>query len=73
MGPWTHGAWAAATWDKYAGYTFGSNTADYFKDIETRFFNYYLKDKGGFNQAEASILKQDPINGGHMKAGLHAM
>ncbi|MCE7862207.1 MAG: CocE/NonD family hydrolase [Bacteroidetes bacterium CHB5] len=57
MGPWTHGAWAAATWDKYAGYTFGSNTADYFKDIETRFFNYYLKDKGSFNQAEASIFE----------------
>ena len=58
MGPWTHGAWASNEWTKFATHEFGSNTSKYFQDsLETMFFNYYLKDKGNFNVAEASIFE----------------
>ncbi len=58
MGPWTHGAWAGANWNKFATYDFGSNTSKYYQDsLETQFFNYYLKDKGNFNAAEATVFE----------------
>ncbi len=58
MGPWTHGAWAGRVWDKFATYHFGSNINQYFQDsLETKFFNYYLKDKANFNASEATIFE----------------
>jgi len=58
MGPWTHGSWAGSDWSRFANQEFGSNTSKYFQDsIETTFFNYYLKDKGSFNAAEATIFE----------------
>ncbi len=58
MGPWTHGAWASEEWTKFATHEFGSNSSKYFQDsLETKFFNYYLKDKGNFNAAEATIFE----------------
>lgn len=57
MGPWTHGAWARPEWSKFGPLSFGQNTAKYFRDnLETRFFNYYLKDKGDFKPAEATVF-----------------
>ncbi|MEO8765483.1 MAG: CocE/NonD family hydrolase [Ginsengibacter sp.] len=57
MGPWTHGAWAAKVWDKFGTYHFGSNINRYFQDsLETKFFNYYLKDKDNFNISEATVF-----------------
>ena len=58
MGPWTHGAWASEEWTKFATHEFSSNTSKYFQDsLETKFFNYYLKDKGNFAAAEATIFE----------------
>ena len=58
MGPWTHGGWESAEWNKYASYDFGSNTSKYFQDsLEAMFFNFYLKDKGVFNAAEATVFE----------------
>lgn len=58
MGPWTHGAWAGASWDKYASNDFGSNTSKVYQDsIETTFFNFYLKDKGRFDINEATVFE----------------
>lgn len=58
MGPWTHGAWAGANWNKFTTHDFGSNTSKYFQDsLETIFFNFYLKDKGNFNAAEATVFE----------------
>ena len=58
MGPWTHGAWASPEWTKFATHEFGSNTSKYFQDsLETTFFNFYLKDKGNFNAAEATVFE----------------
>ena len=58
MGPWTHGAWAGGNWSNFAGQDFGSNTSNYFQDsLQSTFFNFYLKDKGNFNAAEATIFE----------------
>jgi len=57
MGPWTHGAWSRPDWSQFGPLKFGQNTADYYrKQLETPFFNYYLKDKGTFNPAEATVF-----------------
>ena len=58
MGPWTHGAWAGPDWSRFANQDFGSNTSNYFQDsIQSAFFNYYLKDKGKLNLAEATVFE----------------
>ncbi len=58
MGPWTHGAWSRPGWDKFGSYNFNSNTSQYFQDsLQTVFFNYYLRDKGQFNAAEATLFE----------------
>lgn len=58
MGPWTHGAWAASTWTKFGSYDFANNLNQYYRDeIETKFFNFYLKDKGDFNLSEATVFE----------------
>ncbi len=57
VGPWTHGAWAAPVWTKFGSYSFGSNLNEYYREIESGFFNFYLKNKGTFNAAEASVFE----------------
>ena len=57
LGPWTHGAWAGRSWTKFGSYDFGSNLNDYFQNIQTKFFNYYLKGKGDFNLPEATVFE----------------
>jgi len=57
MGPWPHGAWARPDWSRFGPISFGSNTAQTFREtLETPFFNFYLKDKGTFNPAEATVF-----------------
>jgi putative CocE/NonD family hydrolase len=58
MGPWTHGGWSYATWNRFGTYDFGSNLNDYYKkELETRFFDFYLKGEGIFNLAEATVFE----------------
>lgn len=57
MGPWTHGAWAAPSWTKFGSYNFGANLNQYYKEIETKFFNFYLKDEGRFDLPEATVYE----------------
>ncbi len=58
MGPWTHGAWASKEWKQFTYQDFGSNTSKFFQDtLEANFFNFYLKDKGNFGAAEATIFE----------------
>jgi putative CocE/NonD family hydrolase len=58
MGPWTHGAWEDEEWRKFGTYSYNNNINEYFNDsIETKFFNYYLKDKGSFNASEATVFE----------------
>ncbi|MGI4744154.1 MAG: CocE/NonD family hydrolase [Janthinobacterium lividum] len=57
MGPWTHGAWSRPDWSSFGPLNFGQNTAQYYRQtLETPFFNYYLKGKGSFNPAEATVF-----------------
>jgi putative CocE/NonD family hydrolase len=58
IGPWTHGVWFMPNWTKFGTYDFKSNTNQYFQDsLDTKFFNFYLKDKGEFNAAEATVFE----------------
>ncbi len=58
MGPWTHGAWSRNEWEHFGTYDFGMNVNDYFQDsLQTKFFNYFLKDKGNFDASEATVYE----------------
>jgi uncharacterized protein len=58
MGPWTHGAWSAPEWSHFGTHNFGSNINDYYqKEIESKFFNFYLKEKGSGDLSEATIFE----------------
>ncbi|WP_353717843.1 CocE/NonD family hydrolase [Dyadobacter sp. 676] len=58
MGPWTHGGWAAPAWKGFAQYQFGEDVNKYYQEeIETKFFNYYLKGKGTFDQPEVTVFE----------------
>ncbi len=58
MGPWTHGAWSRMEWTKFGTHDFVQNTSGFYRDeIETKFFNYYLKSKGGLDLPEAYIFE----------------
>ncbi|GAB2941281.1 CocE/NonD family hydrolase [Hymenobacter coalescens] len=57
MGPWTHGAWARPEWRTFGPLRFGQNTAQWYRDnLELKFFNHYLKGKGDFGAAEATVF-----------------
>ena len=56
MGPWSHGQWAGGNASNMGNIHWGSNTSDFFKDVELKFFNFYLKDKGTMDLAEATIF-----------------
>lgn len=55
-GPWYHGGWVRAEGDYFGDIRFGEKTSLYYqKEIELPFFEYYLKGKGNFNAAEATV------------------
>ncbi len=56
MGPWYHGQWSSAAGEKLGNIHFDANTSEYFKEVELKFFNYYLKDKGNMDLPEATIF-----------------
>jgi len=51
FGPWDHGAWAERKGKNIVGnYYFGDSISEFFqKDIETKFFNHFLKGVGDHN------------------------
>jgi putative CocE/NonD family hydrolase len=58
MGPWTHGAWSAPEWQHFGTHNFGQDINKFYKaEIESKFFNYYLKDKGTFDLSEATVFE----------------
>lgn len=58
MGPWVHGGWARGTGDRLGAVTFGSRTSEFYqKEIEFRFFEYYLKDSGKMDLPEAYVFE----------------
>jgi len=58
VGPWLHGGWARSDGETLGHITFGSKTAEYYRaNVELPFFNYYLKEKGRPNLAEAIVFE----------------
>jgi uncharacterized protein len=54
IGPWNHGGWSEGHGNKLGNISFDSATGETFrKDIQARWFAYYLKGKGDGNFAEA--------------------
>ena len=51
FGPWDHGAWARSKGKNFVGnYYFGDSISEFFQEnIETKFFNHFLKGKGDHN------------------------
>jgi len=51
FGPWDHGAWSRTRGKNIVGnYYFGDSISEFFQqDIETKFFNHFLKGKGDKN------------------------
>lgn len=58
LGPWNHGQWAGANVTKLGAYNMGSNTSEYFqKDIQKKWFDYWLKGKGDGKFSEATVFQ----------------
>src|SRR5260221_101991 len=57
MGPWTHGAWAGKTWNKFGPLDFGENVNERYHEIETGFFNHYLKDSAAAALPEVTVFE----------------
>ncbi len=58
MGPWSHGGWARGTGDSLGNVRFDAKTADWFREnVELKFFNFYLKDKGELKLPEAMAFR----------------
>jgi len=57
MGPWAHGQWASDAGRQLGNIHFFAPTGDYYQqEMELKFFNYYLKDKGIMDLPEASVF-----------------
>ncbi len=58
MGPWVHGGWSRGEGTHLGNIRFGNKTSEFYqKNIEEKFFNYQLKNKGTINDLpEASIF-----------------
>ena len=58
MGPWIHGGWARTKGDSLGLISFAAGTSDYYqKEVELKFFNYFLKNKGSLDLPEALVFE----------------
>jgi uncharacterized protein len=57
MGPWKHGEWGGIKQSGFPTYNIESQNEFYHEEIESKFFNYYLKDKGEFNLPQATVFE----------------
>lgn len=56
-GPWHHGGWARVDGDTLGNIKFGMKTSLWYREnVELKFFNYYLKDKGAMDLPEATVF-----------------
>jgi putative CocE/NonD family hydrolase len=57
-GPWIHGGWARTPGNELGDISFGDFTSDYYQqEIELKFFNYFLKDKGELDLPEVTAFE----------------
>jgi uncharacterized protein len=57
MGPWKHGEWGGIKQRGFPTHNIESQNEFYHEEIESKFFNYYLKDKGDFKLPEATVFE----------------
>lgn len=58
MGPWIHGGWKRTTGERLGNVVFGQKTSDFYqREIEFKFFEYYLKDQGNMDLPDAYIFE----------------
>ena len=58
MGPWYHGGWSRSDGSNLGDVTFGSKTADFYRErIELPFFSAHLKGKGEASLPEAYVFE----------------
>ena len=58
VGPWRHGGWRSMDGDHLGCIEFGSKTSEYFQQqVQLPFFEYHLKDKGGWSADEAVVFE----------------
>jgi uncharacterized protein len=53
LGPWNHGQWEDLNAESLGKISFGSNTAEWFHNLQKQWFDYWLKGVGDGNFAEA--------------------
>jgi putative CocE/NonD family hydrolase len=57
IGPWPHGGWAGGPFDRFGDEAFGQRTGDWYRENMFKpFFDFYLKDKGGWKQPKATVF-----------------
>ena len=58
MGPWSHGGWSRGTGESLGNIRFDVKTSEWFREnVELKFFNFYLKDKGELKLPEAMAFR----------------
>jgi uncharacterized protein len=57
LGPWNHGGWERQKGDSLGQISFGSNTSEWFRALEKRWFDYWLKGIGDGKFAEANCFQ----------------
>jgi putative CocE/NonD family hydrolase len=58
MGPWSHGQWNGDEGERLGDVNWGSKTSVWFQEnVQSPFFNYYLKGKGEPLKAEAIVFE----------------
>ena len=57
LGPWNHGGWEGQKGDSLGQISFGSNTSAWFRALEKRWFDYWLKGIGNGKFAEANCFQ----------------
>jgi len=53
LGPWNHGQWSRGKADSLGKISFGTNTGEWFRDLQKKWFDYWLKGIGDGKFEEA--------------------
>jgi len=57
LGPWNHGQWGRSKGDSLGKISFGSNTGVWFRDLQKKWFDYWLKGVGDGKFDEATSFQ----------------
>lgn len=57
LGPWNHGQWGGGKADSLGKISFGSNTGEWFRELQKNWFDYWLKGIGNGQFDEANCFQ----------------